>query len=223
VNERVARHYGIPNVYGPEFRRITLPDGTRAGLLGQGSILTVTAYPNRTSPVVRAKWLLENILGTPPPEPPPNVPQLKDDEKGQIPSSMRAKMEQHRQNPVCASCHAMLDPLGFSLENFDAIGQYRATEGDGVTRIDASGSLPDGRKFDGPAAFRTALLEQREAIVINVTQKLLTYALGRGAEYYDMPAVRRIVRNASSSDYRWSSIVLGIVQSGPFQMRRSES
>ena len=223
VNERLARHYGIPSVYGAHFRRVALPDGARAGLLGQGSILTVTSYSNRTSPVVRAKWLLENLLGTPPPEPPPNVPLLEDDEKGQAPRSMRVKMERHRANPVCASCHSMLDPLGFAFENFDAVGRYRATEGDGVTPIDASGALPSGESFDGPAAFRAALLEQRETFVTTLTQKMLTYALGRGAEYYDMPAVRRIVHEAAVNDYRWSSIILGIVDSLPFQMRRSES
>ncbi len=223
VNERLARHYGIPNVYGADFRRVTLPDGPRAGLLGQGSILTVTAYPNRTSPVVRAKWMLENLLGTPPPEPPPNVPQLQDDEKGQVPSSMRAKMEAHRKNPVCASCHSMLDPLGFSLENFDAVGQYRATEGDGTTAIDPSGVMPSGLKFNGPAGFRAALLEQKETFAITLTQKLLTYALGRGAEFYDMPAVRKIVRDAAPGSYRWSALIGGIVKSVPFQMRRSES
>jgi hypothetical protein len=221
VNERLARHYGIPNVYGPGFRRIALSDGARAGLLGQGSILTVTAYPNRTSPVIRAKWLLENLLGTPPPEPPANVPQLKDDEKHQVPSSMRAKMEQHRKNPVCASCHSMLDPLGFALENFDAVGQYRATEGDG-TPIDSSGTFPSGEKFGNPATFRAVLLQNRYAFVTTLTQKMLTYALGRGTEYYDMPAVRQIVREAAASDYRWSSIVLGVVKSTPFQMRRSQ-
>ena len=223
VNERLARHYGIPNVYGADFRRVTLPEGPRAGLLGQGSILTVTAYPNRTSPVVRAKWMLENLLGTPPPEPPPNVPQLTDDEKGQAPSSMRAKMEAHRKNPVCASCHSMLDPLGFSLENFDAVGQFRASEGDGVTPIDPSGVMPSGLKFSGPAGFRAALLEQEDTFAITLTQKLLTYGLGRGAEFYDMPAVRKIVRDAAPGKYRWSALVSGIVKSVPFQLRRSES
>ena len=223
VNERLARHYGLPNVLGSDFRRVTLPEGPRAGLLGQASILTVTAYPNRTSPVVRAKWMLENLLGTPPPEPPPNVPQLKDDERGQAPSSMRAKMEVHRKNPVCAACHSMLDPLGFSLENFDAVGQFRATEGDGVTPIDPSGTMPSGFTFKGPSGFRSALLEQKDTFAITLTQKLMTYALGRGAEYYDMPAVRKIVRDAAPGNYRWSALISGIVKSVPFQMRRAES
>ena len=220
VNERLARHYGIPNVYGSHFRRVALTNGVRAGLLGHGSVLTVTAYPNRTSPVVRGKWILDNLLGTPPPDPPPDVPQLEDDDKGDVPSSMRAKMELHRRNPVCSSCHSMLDPLGFALENFDAVGKYRATEGDG-TPIDASGLFPSGAPFDGPADFRTILLEHRDAFLTTLTQKMLTYALGRGVEYSDMPAVRRVVRQAAASDYRWSSLVLGIVESTPFQMRGS--
>jgi mono/diheme cytochrome c family protein len=221
LNERVARHYGIPNIYGPDFRRVTLPGSQRAGLLGHGSILTVTAYANRTSPVIRAKWVLENLLGTPPPEPPANVPPIEDDEKGQVPSSMRAKMQRHRSNPVCASCHSMLDPLGFALENFDAIGQYRATEGDG-TPIDASGAFPNGSKFDGPGDFRTALVGNRDALMTTVTQKLLTYALGRGAEHDDMPAVRRIVRESSAAGDRWSALILSVVRSAPFQMRRAQ-
>ena len=150
------------------------------------------------------------------------MPQLKDDEKGQAPSSMRAKMEAHRKNPVCASCHSMLDPLGFSLENFDAVGQFRASEGDGITPIDPSGVMPSGLKFSGPAGFRAALLEQEDTFAITLTQKLLTYGLGRGAEYYDMPAVRKIVRDAAPGKYRWSALVSGIVKSVPFQLRRSE-
>ena len=220
VNGRLARHYGIPNVYGSRFRRVTLRDDGRSGLLGQGSLLTVTSYANRTSPVLRGKWLLENILGTPPPAPPANVPDLKDDEASQA-TSMRARMEQHRKNPVCASCHWMIDPLGFALENFDGIGKWRATEAG--TSIDASGTLPDGTTFDGPATFREALLEHRETFIRTLTEKLLTYALGRGVEYYDMPAVRTIMREAALSDDRWSSLILEIVKSPPFQMRRSES
>jgi hypothetical protein len=217
VNERLARHYGIPNIYGDRFRRVTLPGGRRAGILGQGSILTVTSYANRTSPVFRGKWLLENILGTPPPPPPPNVPDLKDDAQSQA-TSMRARMEQHRKNPICASCHSMLDPLGFALENFDGVGQWR--DADGGAPVDASGKLPDGTKFNGPEEFRAALMsDAKEAYVTTLTEKLLTYALGRGTEYFDMPAVRQILREAAPQEYRWSKLITGIVTSVPFQFR----
>ena len=219
VNERLARHYGIPNVYGNRFRRVTLVDEQRRGLLGQGSILTVTSYATRTSPVVRGKWLLENILGAPPPPPPPNVPELPEGDAGGQPASVRERMEQHRRNPVCASCHSTIDPLGFALENFDAIGKWRATGLDGEP-IDASGTLPDGRAFVGPAGLRDLLLSRREEFVSTATEKLLTYALGRGLEYYDAPAVRAIMRDAAPNEYRWSSIILGIAKSTPFQMRR---
>jgi hypothetical protein len=221
VNERLARHYGIPNVYGNTFRRVTFNDDWRGGLLGQGSILTVTSYANRTSPVFRGKWLLENILGTPPPPPPPDVPPFPEADGKNQPTSVRARMEQHRQNPVCASCHRMLDPLGFALENFDAIGALRTT--DAGAPIDPSGALPDGTKFDGPAAFRKALSANRELFMQTLTEKLLTYALGRGVEYYDMPAVRAIVREAGSDNDRWSALILSLVKSMPFQMRRAES
>lgn len=221
VNERLARHYGIPNVYGTHFRRVTFSDDRRAGLLGQGSILTVTSYANRTSPVVRGKWLLENLLGTSPPPPPANVPPFKENEDGKQPTTVRARMEEHRKNPFCASCHSQLDPLGFALENFDGIGKWRDTEA--KSRVDASGTLVDGTKFDGPASFRQALLEQRRAFLGTVTEKLLTYALGRGIEYYDMPAVRSILRDAARGNYRWSALIRGIVKSLPFQMRRTES
>ena len=216
VNERLARHYGIAGVHGNRFRRVTFVDDRRAGLLGHGSILTVTSYPNRTSPVLRGKWLLENLLGTPPPPPPPDVPALEASETVQ-PASMRERMERHRQNPVCANCHSKLDPLGFALENYDGIGAWRST--DAGTPIDASGALPDGAVFDGPAGFRRALLSHRKAFVSTLAEKLLTYALGRGVEYYDMPAVRAIVREAAGRDYRWSALVLSIVRSTPFQMR----
>ena len=223
LNERLARHYGIPNVYGNQFRRVTLTDENRRGLLGQGSILMVTSYSARTSPTIRGKWLLTNILGTPPPPPPANVPSLKDrSDDGRI-LSVREQMEQHRANAACAVCHARMDPLGFALENFDAVGKWRNTSGLGNTPIDASGVLPDGTKFQGPAGLRKVLLSHPEQFVDTVTEKLLTYALGRGLEYYDMPAVRRIVREAKPNDYRWSSVILGIVQSTPFQMRRSNS
>ena len=222
VNERLARHYGIANVYGSHFRRITHTDERRAGLLGQGSILTVTSYPHRTSPVVRGKWLLDNLLGAPPPPPPPEIPELSESEDEDQPSTMRERMARHRASPACAACHATIDPLGFALENFDAVGRWRASEGPGGT-IDASGALPDGAPFDGPAGLRTALLREpwRTEFVGTVTEKLLTYALGRGLDYYDAPAVRRILRDAAPGGYRWSSLILGIVESPPFRMRRS--
>ena len=220
LNERLARHYGIPNVYGSHFRRVKLNDENRRGLLGQGSILTVTSYANRTSPVLRGKWLLTNILGTPPPPPPPNVPSLKED--GDVQGlTMRQRMEQHRVNPVCASCHARMDPLGFALENFDAVGKWRTTIGEAGVPIDASGVLPDGTTFQGPAELRKLLLSKREQFVSTVSERLLTYALGRGVEYYDQPALRKIMREAALSDYRWSSLIFGIVNSTPFQMRRT--
>jgi hypothetical protein len=218
VNERLARHYGIPNVYGSRFRRVTLADDRRAGLLGQGSILTVTSYPNRTSPTLRGKWVLENLLGAPPPPPPPDVPSL-DESSPDKPLTVRARLEQHRKNPVCASCHAPMDPLGMALENFDAIGRWRTAEGE--ASIDSSAALPDGARFDGPAGLRTYLEARQERFAATVAQKLLTYALGRGLEYYDAPAVRRIVRDAAAAEYRWSAVVQGIVRSMPFQMRRS--
>ena len=218
VNERLARHYGIPNVYGSHFRRVVLNDPNRRGLLGQGSIMTVTSYGNRTSPVLRGEWVLENILGTPPPPPPPNVPSLQEG-KAVIGLSMRQRMEEHRKNPVCASCHKLMDPLGFALENFDAIGRWRTTEG--ITAIDPSGLLPDGTQFEGPAGLREVLLTKREGFVSTFIEKLLTYALGRGVEYYDAPTIRRIKRETAPSGYRWSSVVQTIVKSPPFQMRRS--
>jgi hypothetical protein len=219
VNERLADHYGIPNVFGSHFRRVELTDPNRMGLLGQASMLTVTSYGDRTSPTKRGKWVLENILGSPPPAPPPNVPAL-DDQPGAKFKTMRARMEQHRKNPVCAACHARIDPLGFALDNFDAVGEYR-TEQAGMP-IDASGVL-DGVKFNGIAEVRRLLLKHQDEFVATVTKKLLTYALGRGIDYYDMAAVRHILEGAAPDDYRWSAIVLGIVESTPFQMRRMES
>jgi hypothetical protein len=217
LNERLARHYGIPNIYGSTFRRVTLHDDTRRGLLGQGSILTLTSYPVRTSVVLRGVWLLTNILATPPPAPPPNVPALNDrSEDGKI-KSVRQSMEEHRANPVCASCHLRMDPLGFALENFNAIGGWRTTEGEAGTPIDNSGTLPDGTTFKGPAELRK-ILGQPDQFATAVTEKLLTYALGRGVEYFDEPVVRKIRRQAAP-DYRWSSLILGIVKSEPFQMR----
>jgi mono/diheme cytochrome c family protein len=220
LNERLARHYGIPNVAGSHFRRVTLPAGNpRRGLLGQGSILTVTSYPDRTSPVVRGKWILENLLGTPPPPPVPNVPPLKATGAAGTVLSMRQRMEQHRASPVCASCHAMMDPLGLSLENFDAVGKWR-TLGESSSAIDVSGRLPDGTPFEGAAGLREALLRS-DLFVTTLTEKMLTYALGRGLEHYDAPAVRTIVRDAAKQDYRLSSIVAGVAKSAPFRTRRA--
>ena len=220
LNERLARHYGVPNVFGTNFRRVDLPaDSPRGGLLGQGSLMMVTAYPNRTSPVLRGKWVLDSLLGTPPPQPPPNVPALKDTGAGGKPATVRARMEEHRKNPVCAACHASMDPLGFALENFDAIGQWRTK--DAGAPIDASGVLPNGTKFQGPAGLRDALLARKEQFVQAMTEKLLAYALGRQIEAYDMPTVRKIVHGARSSDYRWLSIIDGIVRSEPFLKRNA--
>ena len=218
VNEPLARHYRIPGVYGPDFRRVTVADANRRGLLGQGSVLFVTSYPQRTSPVLRGKWVLENILGTPPPPPPPDVPSLQTetDETGAL--SMRQAMSRHRANPVCAGCHALMDPLGFGMENFDPIGRWRTRDASSSV-IDASGVLPDGTTFNGVAELRQALVRQPEQFVTTLTEKLLTYALGRGLEYYDAPVVRSIVRDAGRDDYRFSSVLLGIVKSMPFQLR----
>jgi hypothetical protein len=222
VNERLAAHYGIPNVKGSHLRRVTWDlDSPRVGLFGQGSILTITSMPNRTSPVVRGKWILENILGTPPPDPPANVPPLPEAKPGRAPASMREQMAQHRANPVCASCHSMIDPPGFAFEQFDAVGRFRQVDAN-LQPIDASGALPDGTRFDNVAGLRAALLKHPERFVSAFTEKLLTYALGRSLGYYDMPAVRKIVRDASAGDYKIGSVVLGIVKSMPFQMRRSE-
>jgi hypothetical protein len=217
VNERLAVHYGIPDVYGNDFRRVTFTDDKRAGLLGQGSILTVTSLTTRTSPVVRGKWLMENVLGAPPPPPPANVPALKENDRGSRPQSVRERLEAHRQNPVCAACHVHMDPLGFALENFDGAGRWRDTTEAG-TPVDASGSLVDGTTFSTPTEFRQMLMNRREEFYLTFAEKLLTYALGRGVEYFDMPTVRSIVRDAAPSDHRWSAFVLGIVRSQPFQM-----
>ena len=223
VNQRLAEHYGIPNILGNHFRRITLSGefDQRRGLLGKGSLLTVTSYAHRTSPVLRGKWLLENILGTPPPPPPPDVPELTEEAEDDGPIlSVRERMEAHRADPVCASCHRVMDPLGFALENFDGIGRWRTTNEAG-TPIDASGVLADGTPVDGPVSLRTALLKRPENFVTTVTEKLMTYGLGRGVEYYDAPAIRRIVREAAGDDYSWSALITGIALSVPFQMRSS--
>jgi len=220
LNQRLAEHYGIPNIYGSQFRRVTLADPTRGGLLGQGSILTVTSYPNRTSVVQRGKWILENLLGSPPPPPPPNIPALQPQNHDGKLLTIRGQMEQHRTNPVCASCHARMDPLGFALENYDGIGKWRVKDV-GVV-IDASGKLPDGTQFTGPGGLRAALLKNhQDEYLETVTGKLLMYALGRGLEYYDKPAVREIVREAAQDNYRMSSLITAIVTSTPFQMRRT--
>ncbi len=219
INERLADHYGVPGIYGSRYRRVALNNPQRAGLLSHGSLLTVTSYPNRTSPVLRGKFVLENLLGSPPPEPPPNVPALEEaGEDGRV-LTMREAMAQHRENPACRVCHAAMDPIGFSLENYDAVGKWRREFAN--QPIDASGTMPDGREFDGPAGLRDLLLDQPDDFVGTVTEKLLMYALGRGLEYYDMPAVRGIVRNVAEDDYRWSSVILGVIESDPFQMRRT--
>jgi mono/diheme cytochrome c family protein len=219
VNEQLAKHYGLPEIYGDHFRRVTLTDPRRFGLMGQASILTVSSYANRTSPVQRGKWLLENVLGTPPPPPPPNVPSLKENGEGLKATTVRARLEEHRKNPVCAACHRNMDPLGFALDNFDAIGQWRTVDAESKDVIDSSGTMSDGSKFDGPIAFRTILLSRREQFVETVVEKLFTYGLGRGTEYYDRPAIRQVLHDAAQNDYRWSSIILGIVRSKPFEMR----
>jgi cytochrome c5 len=221
LNQQLARHYGMSDVYGSHFRRVTLTDENRFGLLGKAAVLAVTSYSTRTAPTIRGKWLLENVLDAPPPAPPPNVPALEESHKDGRPRSVREMLEAHRTNPTCASCHARMDPLGLSLENFDAIGQWRAT--DAGAPIDASGVLLDGTMVDGPVALRRALVAQREQFVRAVTGKLLTYAIGRGLEYYDAPAVRGIVRAAAVDDYRWSSTILALVKSAPFRMRSTGS
>jgi hypothetical protein len=218
LNERLARHYQVPDIYGSHFRRVSFADGSRGGLLSQASILTVTSYPNRTSPVVRGKWLLETLLGSPPPPPPLNVPPLKENERGENerPLSVRERMEVHRKSPACAVCHVRMDPLGFSLENFDALGKWR-TESDGVP-IDAAAVLPDGTRFEGVVGLRALLAGHEAEFVGTLTEKLLAYALGRGVEFYDLPTVRAIVRSAAANEYRWSSLIAEIVRSKPFTM-----
>ncbi|MBM3770035.1 MAG: DUF1592 domain-containing protein [Acidimicrobiia bacterium] len=218
LTERLAKFYDVPHVYGSGFRRVRLTDERRRGLLGQGSILTVTSYGDRTSPVGRGKWVLENVLGTPPPPPPPNVPALQENGTNGKLLSMRERMSAHRANPVCASCHSRMDPLGFALENFDATGRWRLRGDDGRT-VDASGAMPDGTKFDGPVELRAQLVKNAEQFVTVVAEKLLTYGLGRGVEYYDASSVRRVVRGAAQSKYRFSDVIIGLVTSTPFQMR----
>ncbi len=222
LNERLAQHYRIPGVYGERFRRVALPpDSVRRGLLGQGSILTGTSRANRTSPVIRGKWILENIFGTPPPPPPANVPELKEERNPAKVLPMREQMAQHRSNPVCASCHAQMDELGLALENFDAIGEWRDTDAAGAP-VDASAKLPDGTTFTGPVELRKILVSHSDDFLTTVTEKLLTYALGRGLEAADAPAVRRIKREAARASYSFTSLVQAIVTSTPFQMRMPE-
>jgi hypothetical protein len=216
VDERLARHYGIPKVYGSRFRRVPVPNDMRRGLLGKGSILAVTSRAERTSPVLRGKWILENLLGSPPPPPPAAVPPFPET-SGEQPRTVRERLEQHRANPVCANCHRLMDPLGLALENFDAVGAWRTREGGSA--IDPSGQIFDGTTVDGPVALRQALLSRPETFVGTLTEKLLTYAVGRALVYQDMPTVRAIVRDASRTNYRFSAIVLGIATSTPFQMR----
>ena len=215
VNERLARHYGIPDVYGSRFRRVPITEDARRGLLGQASILALTSHAERTSPVLRGKWVLENLLGLPVPPPPPDVPQLPP--AGTVPKTLRAQMELHRASPVCASCHKVMDPIGFAMENFDAVGAWRTREPGGP--IDASGQLADGTRINGIVELRKAIVTHPENFVSTMTEKMMIYALGRGVETYDMPALRKIVRESAGNDYRFSSIVRGIVHSLPFQMR----
>jgi len=217
LNERLAQHYGVPNVRGDEFRRVTLTDPNRFGLLGKASILMVTAYPNRTSPVLRGAYILENLLGTPPAPPPPNVEAFKENKEGEQFKTIRQIMEAHRTSPTCNACHGVMDPLGLSLENFDTIGTYRDTDRFTRTKIDASGKLVDGTAVNGPADLRTALLAHPEQFVQTLTEKLMTYALGRSVEYYDMPSIRAIVRESKATDYKFSSIVMGIVNAPAFR------
>ena len=220
LNQRLAEHYGVPGVYGPQFRKVTLTDPNRGGLLGQGSVLTVTSYPNRTSVVQRGKWILETLLGTPPPPPPPDVPELEPHGKERQRSPCARPWRSTGRIPVCASCHSRMDPLGFALENYDGVGKWRDKDLGSV--IDASGKLPDGTTFVGPAGLKKLLTtKRRDEFVGTATQKLLIYALGRGLEYYDLPAVRSISRQAAKDDYRMSALISAIVSSAPFQMRRT--
>jgi hypothetical protein len=218
LNERLARHYGISGVYGPRFRRVTVADPNRQGLLGHGSILSLTSVANRTSPILRGKYVISNFLNTPPLPPPDDVPQLEASAPKDRPSTVREQLELHRANPVCASCHRSMDPIGFALENFDAVGQWQKTTREGLT-IDNAGVLVDGTPIDGPVALRKALQSRPEVFVGTITEKLMIYALGRGLEPYDLPVVRKVLKNTAKDNYRLSSVILSIVQSDPFQMR----
>jgi hypothetical protein len=220
VNERLARHYGIPGIYGTRFRRVRLPNlAERGGLLAQGALLATTSYPDRTSPVLRGKWLLDNIFGIAVPPPPPGVDTtLPEPKGGAVPPTIRERLEQHRRDPVCGSCHSVIDPPGFALENFDAIGGWRTVDESGKA-VDASGSMMGGAAIQGLSGLRAALLNPPEQFPRTVTEKLLAYSIGRRLEYYDRPAVRQIVRDAAAQDYRWSSLILGIVKSPTFLLR----
>jgi hypothetical protein len=219
LNERLARHYGIRGVTGTGFRKVDLAGTGRGGILTQASVLTVSSYGNRTSPVLRGKWVLENILNAPPPPPPPNVPSLNEDAVGSS-ASLRQQMEEHRKNAVCASCHSRMDPLGFGLENYDAVGAWRTM--DGKFPIDSSGVLPNGQTFRGAAELKAILKEQGNAFAEGLTEKMLIYALGRGIERYERPDMKQIVAGLAANDYKFSSLILGIVNSAPFQMERKE-
>jgi hypothetical protein len=216
-------HYGIETVKGARFRQVTLDDTRRHGLLGKGAVLMLTAYPNRTSPVLRGAWILDRVLGTPPPEPPPNVESLPENRRGQPARTLRERLEQHRDNPTCFSCHGVMDPLGLALENFNAVGQLRAHDPETLTPIDSSGLLPDGTPIEGPEDLRRALITRPDRFVQAFTENLWTYALGRSLDYRDMPAVRSIVRRAEADDYRFESIVLGIVSGDAFRKREAPS
>jgi mono/diheme cytochrome c family protein len=220
VNERLARHYGIPHVYGSHFRRVAVPDEARRGLLGHGSVLLLTSHPDRTSPVLRGKWILDNLLGTPPPPPPANVPALEESQ-GPTPRTVREQLEIHRRSPTCAGCHRMMDPLGLALENFDAVGGWRNR--DAGSPIDASAELTDGTHIDGVGGLRQVLLAKSDLFVGTMAEKMLTYALGRGLEYYDRPVVRAVTRDAARQEYRFSALVMAVVNSTPFRMRMNAS
>jgi hypothetical protein len=222
LNERLAMHYGIENIKGARFREVTLEDPSRFGLLGKGAILMLTAYPNRTSPVLRGAWILERLVGAPPPEPPPDVPELAENGRGQPARTLRERLEAHRENPNCFACHGVMDPLGLALENFNAVGQYRTHDRETLTRIDASGVLPDGSAIDGPIDVRDAVIKRPEWFVQAFTEKLFAYALGRRVDYRDMPGIRDIVHSAQAQDYQFGAIVLGIVSSDAFRKRDAE-
>jgi hypothetical protein len=223
LNERLAMHYGIGTVKGANFRRVTLDNPARYGLLGKGAILMMTAYPNRTSPVLRGAWILDRLLGTPSPEPPLEVPSLPENRRGQPARTLRARLEQHREKPACYACHGVMDPLGFALENFSAVGQYRVNDPDTQTPIETAGQLPDGTAINGPDDLRKALVDRPDRQFVQaLTENLMTFALGRSLDYHDMPTVRRIVRDAAKDDYRFKSIVLGVVSSDAFRKRKAE-
>jgi hypothetical protein len=223
LNERLAMLYGIETVKGSHFRRVTLDSPARRGLLGKGAILMLTAYPNRTSPVLRGAWILDRLLGAPPPEPPLNVPTLPENKRGQPARTLRARLAQHRENPTCGACHGAMDPLGLALENFNAVGQFRANDPDTLTPIDATGQLTDGTTLNGPDDLRKALVTRPDHQFVHAfTENLMTYALGRSLDYRDMPTIRRIVRQAGADDYSFKSIVLGVISSDAFRKKEFE-